>query len=358
MSLKIGIVGLPNVGKSTLFNALTRQKVEAANYPFATIEPNVGVVEVPDERLQKLAALSCSRRIISAVAEFVDIAGLVEGASEGAGLGNSFLSHIRETDAIAEVIRVFTDENIVRASPSSDPLSDIKVVEIELILKDLETVEKRLISVEREARGRKKEAEEERNILLEIKSLLEKEILLSRSEFRDNEIVTRLSLLTAKPVLYVFNCSESQLREKWSPSGELKEALARSPWITLSAQLDFELSEFPLDERQSYLSSLGLPETGMARFIRAGYGLLNLITFFTTGEDETRAWTIPKGSLVPRAGRAIHSDFEEKFIRARVIAWDKLLEAGSWEKARELGRIRTEGKEYEVRDGDVVGFVI
>lgn len=305
MSLKIGIVGLPNVGKSTLFNALTRKKVDIANYPFCTIEPNVGVVEVPDERLDKLAELSHSKKIVPAVVEFVDIAGLVKGAAEGEGLGNKFLSHIREVDAIAEVVRIFEDSEITHVADKVDPTSDIEVVELELALKDLET-----------------ESHE----------------------------------LTAKPIIYVFNCSEKQVQEHWQPSGVLHEKINHAPFVVICAKIESELSELPSDEKKELLESLGIAQSGLDQLIRTGYDTLELITFLTTGEDETRAWTIPAGSLAPRAGRAIHSDFEEKFIRAEVIAYDKLLEAGSYARARELGLLRVEGKQYAVKDGDVIEF--
>ncbi len=303
--MKIGIVGLPNVGKSTLFQALTKKQVDTSNYPFATIDPNVGVVSVPDERLDKLAKLSKSKKIIPAIIEFVDIAGLVKGAAEGEGLGNKFLSHIREVDAICHIVRAFENENIVHISGKPDPLSDIETIKTELELKDLETTTKA----------------KEKN---------PKEILKSQ-------------LLAFKPVLYVLNISAKNNL----PLPNLPNAIA------LDISQENDVSAMSEEERKE----LGI-ESQLPKLIKAAYELLGLITFFTTGEDETRAWTIPLGSTAKRAGRAIHSDFEEKFIRADVIFWEKLMEAGSWAKAREFGWLRSEGKEYIVKDGDVIEFKI
>lgn len=353
MSLKIGIIGLPNVGKSTLFKTLTQQQVDIANYPFATIEPNVGVVPVPDARLEQLASLSHSKKVIPAVVEFVDIAGLVKGAAEGEGLGNKFLTHIREVDALAEVVRVFEDPEIIHVSGKADPLSDIGILEYELILKDLETVLRRLESLEGEMRGGKKTAAGEKAALEGVRGELE------AGRFAPDEIAPKeLQLLTSKKIIYIFNASEKQIQEKWQPAQAFKEKIGSNPYVIISAKIESELNELPVEERKEYMASLDFKESGLDRLIRTGYQALGLITFFTTGEDEARAWTVPRGSIAPRAGRAIHSDFEEKFIRVEVINWEKLIKTGSWSKARELGAIRTEGKEYMIEDGDVVEFKI
>ena len=328
--MKIGIVGLPNVGKSTLFQALTKKQVDTSNYPFATIDPNIGVVSVPDERLNRLASLSRSKKIVPAIIEFVDIAGLVKGAAEGEGLGNKFLSHIREVDAVCHIVRAFENENIIHVSGKPNPLSDIETIKTELALKDLETVTKIKANAQKEARGGKKEA-------VELVSALE------NFEKIPQEVANQYQLLSFKPTLYVFNISsKSNL-----PLPNLPNAIA------LDISQENDISAMPEEERRE----LGI-ESELPKLIKAAYELLGLMTFFTTGEDETRAWTIPQGSTAKRAGRAIHSDFEEKFIRADVIFWEKLIEAGSWTKARELGQLRSEGKEYVVKDGDVIEFKI
>ena len=362
--MNIGIVGLPNVGKSTLFKALTRKEVLIANYPFATIDPNVGVVEVPDARLQKLAQLSHSVKIIPAVVEFVDIAGLVKGAAEGEGLGNQFLSHIREVDAIAEVVRIFEDKDIIHVANTCNPVSDIEILEYELILKDLETIERRMHTVRADMKGQKKGAKEEYAALEKFETELKKGNLLSKTLRHDasdilflRQIAHALCLLTSKPIIYICNVSESHIGD-WQPDERLLRRIGDSSWVKISAKIEAELSDLSDEEQRAYLVTLGLEESGLAQLIRIAYETLGLMTFLTTGEKQTRAWTIRQGSTAPEAGRAIHSDFQEKFIRAEVIQWDKLLEAGSWANARARGVLRTEGKEYIVQDGDVMEFKV
>jgi len=332
--MKIGIVGLPNVGKSTLFQALTKKQVDTSNYPFATIDPNVGVVQVPDERLEKLAALSRSKKIVPAIIEFVDIAGLVKGAAEGEGLGNKFLSHIREVDAICHIVRAFENENIAHVSGKPNPLSDIETIKTELALKDLETVVKIKANAQKDAKSGKKEA-------MELVSALE------NFEKIPQNVANQYQFLSCKPVLYVFNISSKNnldLSNIPFPTSHL---------LKLDIGQENDISAMPENEKKE----LGI-ESELPKLIKVAYELLGLITFFTTGEDETRAWTIPSGSTAKRAGRAIHSDFEEKFIRADIISWEKLMEAGAWSRARETGQLRSEGKEYVVKDGDVIEFKI
>ncbi|PIR70673.1 MAG: redox-regulated ATPase YchF [Candidatus Niyogibacteria bacterium CG10_big_fil_rev_8_21_14_0_10_42_19] len=341
--LKIGIIGLPNVGKSTLFQALTKKQVDTSNYPFATIDPNVGVVNVPDERLQKLSKFSNSKKTVETYIEFIDIAGLIKGAASGEGLGNKFLTHIREVDAICHIVRAFKNENIHHVSGIPDPISDILTIKTELALKDLETVTKAKEKTSKEARTGNKEAVETHKNYEKIEQMLEQAsstpITLDPKEM---PIETR-ELISFKPVLYVFNISSRDNLE----SPKLENSLA------LDIGQENDISAMSEEEKKELNISSSLQE-----LIRKAYELLGLITYFTTGEDESRAWTIPKNSTAKRAGRAIHSDFEEKFIRAEIIHWEKLLLAGSWKNARERGLIRTEGKEYIVQDGDVIEFKI
>lgn len=347
MSLSIGIIGLPNVGKSTLFKALTKKQVDIENYPFCTIDPNVGVVQVPDERLQKLSDFSCSKKTVPAAIEFVDIAGLVKGAAEGEGLGNKFLSHIREVDAICEVVRIFENSRIIHVHNKIDPENDIGVIEAELILADLETVNKRMQSLEKEVRSLDKEAIKKMEIIKKIKAGLETGKTALNSGLTDDKIllVKDLHLLTFKPVIYVYNSSD--LKEN------ISEDLKNKNHVVLDIKTEEDLMEMAEEEKEE----LGM-KSHLDKLIVEAYKLLGLITFLTTGEDETRAWTIKKGSSAPEAGAAIHTDFKEKFIRADVINWQDLLNAGSYASAREKGLIRTEGKEYIVKDGDVVEFKI
>jgi len=353
MHLSIGIVGLPNVGKSTLFTALTKKQAEAANYPFCTIEPNVGLVKVPDKRLQTLAEISKPEKIIPTVIEFVDIAGLVKGASTGEGLGNKFLSHIRECDAICEVVRQFEDTNIIHVNNRIDPDSDRETIHLELALADLATVDKRLEKVARDAKaGANKEIIKQKEILERLKNQLEADGQVRDLEFTEEEsiFVKSLCLLTAKPLMYVLNENDKDrdITHDWKDGSV----------ITIDAKLEAEIASLPEEEQAAYVEELGLKESGLDRMIQAGYTLLGLITFFTTGKDETRAWTVRSGAKAPEAAGVIHTDFTKGFIRAEVINWQDFIETGSEANARAKGLIRTEGKEYEIKDGDVCNFLI
>jgi GTP-binding protein YchF len=351
MALSIGIVGLPNVGKSTLFNTLTKKGVEAANYPFCTIDPNVGVVKVPDGRLQALAEISKPAKIIPAAIEFIDIAGLVRGASKGEGLGNQFLSHIRECDAICEVVRDFENNDIIHVEGRIDPDGDESTIALELIFADLATVEKRLDKVSREARTGDKESVKLKALLDRIHVvLLDGRAARTLSYNADEQVLLKtLSLLTIKPILYVVNTDtpEAPLNFKWD--GQI---------IGLNIKLEEEIASLPDEEQAEYVKELGLSESGLDKLVRAAYKLLGLDTFFTTGKDETRAWTIKHSSPAPIAAGVIHTDFEKGFIRAEVIQWDKFIATGGEAKARELGLMRTEGKDYIMQDGDVCNFLV
>ncbi len=365
MSLSIGIVGLPNVGKSTLFVALTKKSVLIANYPFATIDPSVGVVPVPDERLHTLAAFSQTQKTVPAIVEFVDIAGLVKGASDGEGLGNQFLTNIRETDAIAHVVRIFEDDNIIHVDGKIHPIKDIEVINLELILADLQTVTKRLSNLQKEVKAGKKEALLESSLLEKIKVALEAGRLAQTVDMTDMEkpFLKSMHLLTAKPMMYVLN-KKAGGKNLDEVNDERYQALIsffnenKAKWVIVDAGIEHELKDLEDKDKKELREGLGSQDDGIDNLIRKGYELLNLITYFTTGEKETRAWTIGRGWTAPEAGTAIHNDFKDKFIRAEVIEWDKLIEAGSFAQAREKGLIRTEGKEYIVKDGDVMEFKV
>ena len=361
MALTCGIVGLPNVGKSTLFNALTKNNALAANYPFATIEPNIGTVEVPDSRLQILTTMFIPKKTVSTLFEFTDIAGLVKGASKGEGLGNQFLSHIREVDAIAQVVRCFVDENITHVDGDIDPLRDIETINLELILADMEMIDKRLPKIEKKAKLKQdKEIVWEYEVLIKIQDALENELPARSVELTENElkIIKHFSFLTLKPMMYVANVSEDDIAEgnDYIQQIEAYASKYNDKVVMVSAQIEAELSELEDDEKAIFLEDLGASESGLQIMIREAYALLGLKTYFTAGVQEVRAWTYKDGMTAKQCAGVIHTDFEKGFIRAETIGYDDLLETGSEKAAKEAGKMRLEGKEYLVKDGDVLHF--
>ncbi len=363
MPLQCGIVGLPNVGKSTLFNAITQAGAEAANYPFCTIDPNVGVVAVPDERLDFLTEMYNPKKTIPTTFEFVDIAGLVAGASKGEGLGNKFLSHIREVDAIAHVVRCFEDENVTHVSTSVDPIRDIEIINLELALADLESMEKRIQKLSAKAKSRDREALAELELAERIrKEALDEGLAVRTLTFsvEEQKLVNQFNLLTVKPVIYIANVSEEEAPDPGqNPHLKKVAELAETEGarvIPVSARLEAEIAELDPEDKKAFLAELGIDASGLDKTIRSAYDLLGLITFLTAGPQEVRAWTIPKGTRAPQAAGVIHTDFERGFIKAEIMSFEDLRAAGSETAVREKGRLRIEGKEYVVQDGDIIHF--
>lgn len=360
MGFNCGIVGLPNVGKSTIFNALTSAGAQASNYPFTTIDPNVGIVDMPDERLNTLVGIYHPKKITPTTMEFVDIAGLVKGAAQGEGLGNKFLANIREVDAIVHVVRCFEDPNVVHVGGKVDPRTDIEVIEAELMLADLDAIEKRLFKAEKQAKAGDKKAMEEVEFMKRLKNMLSRGEPVRRATHSEEEVawLKSYNLLSAKPVLYAANVAEDMV-DKPTPHVDAVRKIAAEEGakvVAISGQVEGEIAQLPIEERKEYLAEMGLKESGLDRMIRAGYDLLGLITYFTAGEKEVRAWTITKGTKAPQAAGKIHTDFEKGFIRAEVFHYDDLMRLKTPQAVKEAGLLRSEGKDYVVKDGDIMLF--